>query len=245
CFSSLKKIFIGGAACPPHFVSLFHEKMPGAEIYNMYGPTEVTVYCMFHKFKQNELEQGLKKVPLGKSFPNHFIQLVDHDKKSTNNKGELVVYGPQVMKGYWGDKNTTDNVFITDSKYQFKGYLTGDIVKKEKDNIFFVGRTNETIKTSGYRVDTSEIESAIMNCEPVKDVAVISKPDTLLENILFAFIMLKDGYEMNEADIKNTISKNIPSYMIPKKIINIEQFPLNPSGKTDKRELKKMLNNFL
>lgn len=238
-FISLKKVFIGGAACPPAYVHLFYQKMPQAEVYNMYGPTEVTVYCMFHKFTEKELKFGIDRVSLGSPFDQHVTYLVDEERQPTREEGELVVHGPQVMKGYWKQNNSEDMAFLQNPEIINRGYLTGDIVNQNQNgDYFFVGRINETIKSGGYRIDLREIETTLMKNYSVDNVVVISIPDELLENKIIAIVIKNSLFHQTDQEILQFCQKSLPKYMIPAKINFVDSFPLNASGKIDKKALQ-------
>jgi len=144
------------------------------------------------------------------------------------------------MKGYWKEERRSRSVLIKNTDHKEMGYKTGDIVKQDaKGNLFFIGRSDETIKYSGYRIDLNEIEMAIRDIGSIKDVAIITLPDALVENIIIAFIIIASiHYELSEKDINIRLKEILPHYMIPQKIIFLESFPLNSSGKIDKTQMK-------
>lgn len=237
-FSYMKKAFIGGAACPPAYVQLFYQKMPQADVYNMYGPTEATVYCMSHKFTEQELKFGVDKVTIGNPIAHHEVYLVDENRQPTDEEGELVICGPQVMEGYWKQDNNQETVFLQNSEIKNKGYLTGDVVKRNQNgDYFFVGRTNETIKSGGYRIDLLEIEAVLMRNKAVTNAVVTAIPDELLENKIIAFVVNDSLFFQTDQEILQACQQFLPKYMIPEKIYSVHSFPLNPSGKIDKKAL--------
>jgi len=241
-FISIKKVFIGGAECPKTYLNLFYEKMPEAEIFNMYGPTEVTVYSLFHKFSCNELREGLTKVPIGKPLPYHKVYMLNEVRKPVINRGELVIEGPQVMEGYWKQKDLSNQAFINNPITGIKGYLTGDIVEQDKDGkLYFIGRNDEMVKIGGNRIDLGEISLVIRKLDAIKDIAVIPIKDNLLENKLIVFVVLKEKVVLSENDIIKACTDSLPRYMLPYKIIFKNELPLNASGKIDKKQLKESI----
>ncbi|TVT86089.1 amino acid adenylation domain-containing protein [Pseudomonas sp. H3(2019)] len=236
-FASLRKVFIGGAACPAPYVQAFHRMMPTADVYNMYGPTEVTVYCMFHRFSREELSHGVSAVELGKPLPGHEVWLVDDDGNETSSRGELVVSGPQVMVGYWGSTEQTSMV-LRESRAGRRGYHTGDIVQRSDGNRYtFTGRKNETIKSAGYRIDLGEIEAALMSCPNVMHAAAVAVPHTLMENAIHVFISQGGRGILDENAVRDHCSTVIPNYMQPHQVHFLPKLPLNASGKIDKKRL--------
>lgn len=240
-FQSLRKVFIGGAACPEPYVTAFHRLMPGADVYNMYGPTEVTVYCLFHAFSRSELMHGVKAVELGRPLPGHEAWLIDEDGNEVRERGELVVKGPQVMLGYWGNPGQSAEVLLTMGDGQ-RGYRTGDIVRLTDDGRFlFTGRKNETIKSGGYRIDLGEIEAALMSCPGVVHAAAVAIPHVLLENIIHVFVSQGARGGVDERVVREHCSRIIPDYMQPQHVHFLSTLPLNASGKIDKKHLAEQL----
>ncbi len=237
-FASLETLFIGGAACPPGYLQQFNEKMPGAEVYNIYGPTEATVYCAYHKFTPSELRNGVVDVPLGKPLPNHSLCLIDDRQQPVRQRGELVVHGPQVMVGYWQQEEFTRSAFVEVQGQDGKGYRTGDIVREGPNGeLYFAGRANDTIKSGGHRIDLHEVEEAMLQSKGVAAAVVVAVPDPLLENRLMAFVTGAGGGQPAIEGIQQGCSANLPGYMVPEKITVVEEFPLNSSGKIDKKRL--------
>jgi acyl-coenzyme A synthetase/AMP-(fatty) acid ligase len=240
-FRSLRKVFIGGAACPESYVTAFNRLMPRADVYNMYGPTEVTVYCMYHAFSKTELAHGVQAVELGRPLPGHEAWLIDEQGNRVSKRGELVVQGPQVMVGYWGSPAQTAEV-VRKSSDGRRGYCTGDIVTCTDDGRFlFTGRKNETIKSAGYRIDLGEIESAVMSCPGVVHAAAVATPDALLENIIHVFVSQGARGELDEQDLRRHCALLIPDYMQPRHVHFLSALPLNASGKIDKKRLAEQL----
>lgn len=241
--ASLSHIFVGGAACPSSYVRQFGEKVPNASVYNMYGPTEVTVYCMAYQFTEDDLQNGVDRVPLGKVFTGHGIR-VDADEGNPE-RGELTVFGPQVMHSYWGEPDKTEAVLVTDSATGFRGYKTGDIVERgENGQYYFIGRVNDTIKSGGYRIDLGDIESALLAIPQISQAAVVAMADTLLENKLYAFVQLAKkhkGDDPSHSLVFSGLKETLPAYMIPHEISFIDEMPLNTSGKIDKKALGKTI----
>lgn len=231
--SHIRKAFIGGAACPGRYLPLFHKKIPKADVFNMYGPTEITVYCMFHNFSHEELRRGMQRVPIGSPVDNHTVRIVDEEGREAG-RGELVVSGPQVMVGYWGETNANDL-----SSGQVSGsYKTGDIVERDdQGNYHFVGRKNETVKTGGHRIDLVEIERALLQVDFISNASVIAIPDELMENRLAAFVVSVPGKHVIAGQVINFLSETLPKYMLPERVIPVDYLPLNSSGKIDKRKL--------
>nr|WP_247741661.1 AMP-binding protein [Endozoicomonas sp. G2_1] len=237
-FVTISHLFIGGAACPAKYINQIGVRIPQARVFNMYGPTEVTVYCMFHEFSKHELTTEVNEIPLGKPLQNHFYRT----QKNEEGAEELVIYGPQVMHSYWGDSKRTESVKLFSEQEGIYGYKTGDIVKKgQNDELYYVGRANETIKSGGYRIDLGDIEMTLSKQSEISLASIVSLPDKFLENSLHAFIVPAHKVNLKLSDVHAIIQSSLPLYMHPKNVTILDQLPLNTSGKVDKKALLAML----
>jgi acyl-coenzyme A synthetase/AMP-(fatty) acid ligase len=148
------------------------------------------------------------------------------------------------MKGYWKQKKSTENVLINSSDCGYKGYITGDIVMQDDSGkYYFLGRSNDTIKSGGYRIELGEIEAVISKMEVVQNVAAVPIPDKILENKIVAFIILKSNNSILYQDIVDECKNALPQYMLPYRIFFKNRFPVNSSGKIDKKRLIKEFEN--
>lgn len=195
------------------------------EVVNEYGPTENSVTSTFLR-RASLLNYGSIGYPItGCSL------IVMADGKESN-KGELCVSGIGLTRGYLNKDDLNYNVFFYYGGKRY--YRTGDIVEKQKDDsIKFIGRKDYQVKLNGYRIELEEIESVILECNLVTNAAVIVK-----NNQLIAFISRNENNEQVVSQIKGSIKNKLPNYMIPSKYIELEEFPINLSGKIDRNELK-------
>ena len=153
--------------------------------------------------------------------------------------GELVVRGPNVMKGYWGDPDGTDEVLKPGILPGEKVLYTGDLFRTDEEGfLYFVGRKDDMIKTRGERVSPKEIENTIYELEGVDEVAVITLPDEILGRAIKAFIVPRNGYRLTERNVFSHCKIYLEEFAIPKYFEFRETLPKNPSGKIDKLLLK-------
>ena len=183
------------------------QKCVSGEIYNLYGPTEATIAISYFKFK----DVDTKIVPIGEIFPSQNYIIKDN---------ELYLSGTQIFNGYL---NTDYSPFeIIDNK---KFYKTGDLVRKTKYGLEYVGRKDNQIKLNGYRIELEEIE-AVAREKGANSVAVFDEKRN--EIVLFS-----------EKEID--LSKYLPSYMVPKRVVLVDKLPLNTNMKFDRKKLKESL----
>ncbi len=237
-FSRLRHSVSAGEPLNPEVMKKW-EKSTGTLIYDGYGQTEtVAIVANYPCLK-------VKPGSMGKPAPGFHVDVVDDDAKTMplHEAGHIAVkvdgkYPAGVFKGYYRDEKAT--------KQAFKNgwYFTGDKAYKDEEGYFwFVGRSDDVIKSSGYRVGPFEVESALQSHKAVAESAVIGSPDKLRGTIVKAFIVLKPGFQGNEElikDIQNHVKKETAPYKYPREIEFVEELPKTVSGKIRRVELRQM-----
>lgn len=221
--SSLKFLLLGGARFSNGLYIKLFEKLKNIKVYNLYGPTEATVYCSAIELKNVPNEIVNTSITIGKPISN--MNLIIHND-------EVLISGTQLMNGYLDNQEQTDKVFVSinDTKY----YKTGDLGFKDKnDSFFIIGRVDDTIKCSGYRVNLSDIDSLISKTSYVEECATIAIKNEIKENILISYIKLNSSISKNKL-VEYLESKLLP-HQIPENIYFLDNFPLNNSGKISKK----------
>ena len=145
-------------------------------------------------------------------------------------------YPPGLFKGYYRDETKTTDVF------QNVWYYTGDTATRDKDGyIWFVGRSDDIISSSSYRISPFEVESALIEHPAVAESAVVAKPDAIRGEIVKAFIILASGFESSEelvVDIQNFVKKHSAPYKYPREVEFLKILPKTISGKIRRVELR-------
>jgi acyl-coenzyme A synthetase/AMP-(fatty) acid ligase len=236
--SSLKYAFIAGSKFPSSLYGKFNKYLKNLQVYNCFGPTEFTIYCLVKKLNNPDLDISKNTVSIGKAILNTKFKVIDDDDDdiSKGEIGELVVSGIQLMKGYKNNPDKTDEAIVEINHELY--YRTGDLAFLDvNDNCYVIGRKDDTVKVSGFRVNLSDVDSYIHRLKYVKDSVTICIEHEEKPNYLVSFIALnkdkKTGNELRE-ELKNLL----PSFQIPKYIEFVEDFPLNHSGKVCKESLK-------
>jgi len=203
----------------------------------MYGLTE----CKRVSYLPPE-ELSRRPESVGIAMPNCEVFVVNEkgEEVGPGEVGELVVRGSNVMQGYWNAPEETARTFRP-GRYRGETLLyTGDLFKKDEEGfLYFVARKDDLIKTKGERVSPKEIENAISEIEGVAEVAVIGVPDDVLGQAIKAFVVPRDGIGLDEDRIKRYCTENLEPFMVPKYIEFNKYLPKSPSGKIDKKRLKK------
>tara|TARA_B100000530_G_C15849319_1_gene444585 strand:- start:374 stop:886 length:513 start_codon:yes stop_codon:yes gene_type:complete len=159
-------------------------------------------------------------------------------------QGELVVAGNQVTEGYWRDKQSTKSKFISgpngEETNNTKWYKTGDRVVFDREYGFlFLGRLDDQVKIMGHRVEISEIETVLRKVTKIPTVAVIVTPQKILRSP--AIVAFVGKSKLSPAELKNLCRQFLPWYMIPQRVVEVNEWPLNSSNKTDKKALFKFV----
>ena len=206
--------------------------IPNAEIYNVYGPTENTIFCTSYKI-EDEIKEKNGIISIGKSIPNSKMSFIN----DAANEGELLLSGKLLTQFYWKNEEKTKETFIENNGEKL--YRTGDWCFKDEDgDIFYTNRIDFQAKINGFRIELAEIEYfANQKLENAISVAVLHK-DSSGNDLLILFI---NDLNAEENDVNNHLKNNLPDYCIPSKILKLEKFPVNTSGKIDRNELKKLL----
>lgn len=243
-FSALKTLIFAGEVFPVKFLRQLMDFIPGADYYNLYGPTETNVITYYKTPKLDP--DRTRPIPIGKCCENMDVFILDKDDEVVSEpgiEGELVARGPMVALGYWGDDEKTGEVFVPNHlqpSYKERIYRTGDLVMLDEDgNYIYVGRKDHMIKSRGYRIEIGEIEAVIYSHQEVKETAVIAIPDDLITNRIKAFIALKKKEQLSASDIRMFCSEKLPKYMVPELIEFRDDLPKTSTGKVDKTSLAK------
>ncbi len=229
--SSLKLCISGGAGLPKEVYEQFLRRT-GVSIKEGYGLTECSPVTHVNPIYDPKIGS------IGKLLTDTQAKIIDLETNETmelGEVGEMVIKGPQVMKGYWKKGVETINVFTKD------GWLkTGDLAKvDEKEYFYIVDRLKEVINSGGYKIYPREVEEILHQHPAVAIAAVIPKPDDFYGEVVKAYIVLKKGQETSKEEITEYCRKILASYKIPKEIEFTKQLPLSAAGKVLKRKLKK------
>jgi long-chain acyl-CoA synthetase len=147
--------------------------------------------------------------------------------------GEIVIKGPNVMKGYWNKPDATEEAIVDG------WFHSGDLAKRDEDGYYFiVDRKKELIVRGGYNVYPREIEEVLYEHPAVREAAVIGIPDDQMGEEVGAAIALKEGEEASEDDIRAFVREQVAGYKYPRKVWFVDELPKGPTGKMLKREIE-------
>lgn len=243
--ASMRRLTNSGGALTPNLIVQLR-KIFGAktDIYAMYGLTEA--------FRSTYLDPALiddHPTSMGRAIPFAEILLIDDHGEiaPVGQEGELVHCGPLVAQGYWQDQERTAKFFKPAPSASLYGGIavwSGDKARRDSEGLlYYIGRDDAMIKTSGNRISPSEIEEAALASGLIAEAAAIGIADERLGQAIRLFVRPRDGLAAEgdvAAELSQYLKQNLPNFMQPQKIVLLGQFPKNPNGKLDRALLSKL-----
>jgi long-chain acyl-CoA synthetase len=230
--SSVRSVSYGGAPAPHDLVRRIREHFPGGRPSNGYGLTETSSLSTM-----NDGEDYVAKPDsVGPPVPVVEVKVVDPAGRAlpVDDVGELWIKGPNVVKGYWNKPDATSASFSD-------GWLhTGDVARLDEEGfVFIVDRAKDMLIRGGENIYSVEIETVLHDHPAVADAAVIGIPHPVLGEEVGAVIQVRDGYQVDEAEIQEHVGKHLAKFKVPVRVWTVgEPLPRNPAGKILKRQLR-------
>ena len=231
------KILCGGEALSRE---LADQLLPRCrELWNMYGPTETTIWSSVFRVR----DTNWSIAPIGRPIAN--TQMYVLDKKCQplpiGVAGELYIGGDGIARGYWKRPELTVEKFVTNLFRAQEGarlYATGDQARWLPDgNLQYLGRLDTQVKVRGYRIELGEVENALAKHPDVQQTVAMVREDVPGDKRLVAYVISKPDSNASSSEWRGYLRQSLPEYMIPSDFVSLEQFPLTPNGKVDRRAL--------
>jgi amino acid adenylation domain-containing protein len=240
--NTLKTIAFGSEVFPVKHYNLWRETLPDTRFIHLYGPTEATGMSCYFETKRTFAEN--ESIPIGKPFPNTEILLLDDDGNipADGQPGEICIRGAGLSLGYFGDAAKTAEVFKQNPQSAFPDiiYKTGDIGRRGKDGeLYFISRRDHQIKHMGHRIELAEIELLAMSCDGVALACAV------FDDEQSRIILYYTGKDAQKPAVKAFLKANLPRYMLPHSIYQLDTLPHTPGGKPDRKGLLEMYWNGL
>jgi acyl-CoA ligase (AMP-forming) (exosortase A-associated) len=241
--TNLRYITNTGGAMPQAVLKVLRELLPTTKIFLMYGLTEA-----FRSTYLPPEELDRRPTSMGKAIPDTEI-LVLNDKGEIckpGEPGELVHRGPTVSLGYWNRPEDTaralrpNPLLRTELGDCERVCYSGDLVKTDEDGfLYFIGRRDTMIKSSGFRISPTEVEEVLFQTGKLRGAAVIGIPDDVLGQVVKAFVIACDGDSLDTEALLAACAEKMPRYMVPKFIEVLAEMPKTSSGKVDYPALRR------
>ena len=234
-FPSVTRVTNTAAALPDEFVGALREIFPQALLYKMYGLTE----CKRVSYLEPELAEA-RPGSVGKAIPGTEIYLLSSDGTPVppGETGILYVRGPHVMAGYWNRPDLSDEMLKPGPLPGERVLCTHDLFRMDDEGLlYFVGRTDDIIKSRGEKVSPVEVENALHRIPGVREVAVIGVKDPLLGEAVWAVVVADPAFGLTRQSIRAGCAPLLEPHLVPSQIIFRDSLPKTPNGKVDKRRL--------
>jgi acyl-CoA synthetase (AMP-forming)/AMP-acid ligase II len=188
---------------------------------------------------------GTRPTSVGKAIPNTEAYIVDDrdERVGPGVVGELVIRGPNLLTGYWGNPEATDQA-LRPGPYPWEKVLyTGDLFRMDEEGyLYFVARKDDIIKTRGEKVSPKEVENVLYALDGIREAAVIGVPDPVLGMAIRAVVVLCEGATLTERDVLRHCARHLEDFMVPGEVEFRSELPKTESGKIRKRELRDEAN---
>jgi amino acid adenylation domain-containing protein len=234
-----------GEALKADMVQEWMTCLPNAQVFNVYGPTEATIFCSASQIEAGKvIKEHHGIVSIGKPFSGVRFIILDEEgnEAGIGVSGELCISGKQTTTGYLGNEelNRTAFVELPMGGGQELFYRTGDLAYyDEAGDFYFIGRKDTQIKIQGFRVELGEIENAANKQDGVMESVALAEPDKRGFPVIYLFLR---GSTIQKEGLINSLRLLLPEYMMPRQVWIMDDFPLNLNGKIDKNELRKLIN---
>ena len=231
----LKKIFLGGEALPSSLVRQLREVFSG-EMYNLYGPTETTIWStVFRVCGESD------SISVGKPIANTQVYVLDADLRRVpaGEAGDLFIGGEGVVRGYWQRPELTAEKFLADPFLPGNRiYRTGDVARFLPDgNLEFLGRADFQVKLRGFRIEIGEIEAVLEQQAGVSQAVVVAREFKPEDKRLVAYVVARPAASLRLTSLRAALASILPEYMVPSVFVPLDSLPLTANGKIDRNAL--------
>lgn len=240
---TLHAVIIGGEKVSAELCRVWLQKGGGTvRLFNTYGPTECTVVATVH-----ELTGAVTgEVPIGLPIAGTSLYVADPRQQPVpvGMPGELLIGGEGVARGYLNRPDLTREKFIRNPWGDGRLYRTGDLVCCQPDGrIGFMGRVDNQVKIRGFRIEPDEIAAVLEQHDDIAQAVVIGRDDLSEQKELAAYYIPEPGMSPSVAELRAFLAANLPEYMVPSAFMQMDEFPIAPGGKVDRKALPSPVKN--
>jgi amino acid adenylation domain-containing protein/thioester reductase-like protein len=238
--ASLRRLLIGGEEINTRAVRAFHDMLPDVALVNTYGPTEAAIGSVFHDVTRDKRNP----LPIGRPIDNTWAVVLDERARPVEpgETGEIHIGGDCLGVGYLGDPERTDAAFVENPFAELPGsrmYRTGDLGHQDADGVlFFGGRRDQQFKIGGVRVESAEVEQALVTHPRVREAKVVAHEH--VGSVYLAAFVTVSGDTSGDELVRHARAM-LPVELIPKRFVILDSMPLNGNGKADRGALGRLL----
>jgi amino acid adenylation domain-containing protein len=239
--ATLRQVVCSGEALSPATQAAFFARLPGTELHNLYGPTEVSIDASAWRCQRDD---GRSFVPLGRPIANVQVRVLDARLRPVppGVPGEIYLGGIGLARGYLGRPDLTAASFVPDPFGAAAGarlYRTGDQACWRTDGMLqFLGRRDRQIKLRGVRVELGEVEAALRRLPNVREAAAIAHTFAPGDVRLVAYLVSVEGRTIDPVALRDALRQSLPDHLVPSMLVPLAALPLTPNGKLDRRALE-------
>lgn len=240
-FSSLRVVNFAGEVFPLTQYRAVKALWPKPRYFNLYGPTETNVCTWYEVPADDAAIEGMSTFPIGALCVPNLGRVVGPEDApvARGEPGELLISGPNVMRGYWNLPEQNERAFFVDAQGA-KWYRTGDIVTESDEGYRYVSRRDRMVKRRGYRVELGEIETVLSRHPDIREAAVVALADAESGVRVCAFVAPHEGRNLTRIALKTLSSKGLPPYMIPDQFFLVDRLARTSTDKIDYQSLKSL-----
>lgn len=226
-----------GEALHEDIVALWADIIPQAQIDNVYGPTENTIFCTRYTYRRKETNashQGI--LSIGQSMDFTQVKLWNDEKSDVmvGEVGNLWLGGQYLTQGYVNREDLNLTQFVIQDNVRW--YNSGDRAMYTKEgDLLYMGRQDNQLKVQGFRIEASEVEFHLKNILPQGIRVVVLASNN--RNGIVELVAVSEGFVWNDKVVKGELGKHLPGYMIPSHFLDMKEFPLNVNGKVDRKKI--------
>jgi D-alanine--poly(phosphoribitol) ligase subunit 1 len=242
--SRVRRFLFCGEVLPKAVASRLLDRFPGAEVWNTYGPTETTVAATSIRIDRQILGRDLP-LPVGRPMPGVRIEVADERglPVPAGERGEIVIAGPNVSPGYLGRTDLSAAAFF--ELEGVRAYRTGDWGRCRDGILYCEGRMDNQVKVRGHRIEIGDVEANLRAVAGVRDAVVLAVKKGDRVDSLAAFVILDERPSGSEFEagqrLRNHLAERLPAYMLPRRFVLVEHFPMTANGKADREQLTALL----
>jgi amino acid adenylation domain-containing protein len=236
------KILCGGEALPRHLSAQLLER--GGSVWNMYGPTEMTIWCAVREIgPADDRGRGDAVEPIGRPIANTQAYVLNAALRPVplGVAGELCLAGDNLARGYRDQPGLTAERFVPDPFGPEPGrrlYRTGDLARFRPDgDLEFLARIDQQVKVRGFRIELEEIESVLLTHPRIREAVVAAREDGAGDKQLVAYFVGRGPGPVSVAELREHLRRTLPDYAVPSLFQRLPALPLTPNGKVDRRAL--------
>jgi len=240
---SLDTVILAGEALQLRSLDTWYEREENqrTRIVNMYGPTEATVYATYQPVRSSDQDPHGGSV-IGTALSNSRICILDENREPvpTGVVGEIYIGGAGVARGYLNRPDLTAERFVVDpmGPKRARMYRSGDLGLWRADGtVEYRGRNDSQVKVRGFRIELGEVESYLVALKGVHEAVAVVRPDSVGEARLVAYLTANAGAKLAASELRGELLRRLPVHMVPTDFVILQQFPLNSSGKIDRKAL--------